>query len=211
MVEQVLVVRREDLLPPGCVVPDGVSVAEPESYLERIARRGFYTPRDAAEADPSLKQIIPYGVLVCGSQVFLMRRKRGGGEPRLHQCFSIGVGGHINPRDEAPGGTVSRDIVAEAFRREMDEELHVETPYEIELVGTLNDDSNSVGLVHFGVVYRLSLQAARVRVRELHELEGSFVKVGELGGYVDRMETWSRHLIRHLWPLRSSAPTAIDS
>jgi predicted NUDIX family phosphoesterase len=220
MAEQVLVVSRGDLFTAATSVPQGFVVGTLEAYLERIARHGRFVRRDAAEGDPELKQIIPYGVLTCGSLAFLMRRTRGGGEPRLHDLYTVGIGGHINPVDgrvnpaaqetELPVGPPSRAETEEhsaaaapvlaAFEREIAEELCVETRYEVEGVGVLNDDSNSVGQVHFGIVYRVRLAEPRVHIRERHELEGRFVEQSDLWRHTDRMETWSRILVERLWP-----------
>ena len=51
-------------------------------------------PRPAAETDRSIKQIIPYLVLRDGDRIFLMKRTRAGGDARLHDQYTIGVGGH---------------------------------------------------------------------------------------------------------------------
>ena len=51
------------------------------------------------EADPSFKQVIPYLVLRDGERYFLMRRTRAVVDARLHDRWSIGVGGHLNPGD----------------------------------------------------------------------------------------------------------------
>jgi predicted NUDIX family phosphoesterase len=222
MAEQVLVVTRNDLFPAATSVPAGLVVGTQQAYLERIAREGRFIQRDAAEGDPALKQIIPYGVLTCGPLVFLMRRTRGGGEPRLHDRYTVGIGGHINPVDgsvnpAAPGelragklaaglpgrleseGQRGAAVVMAAFERELDEELHVETRYQVHGVGILNDESNAVGQVHFGIVYRVRLAEPKVCIREHHELEGRFVEGRDLWRHGDRMETWSRILVEHLW------------
>ena len=61
-------------------------------------------PRPEMEEDPSYRQIIPYVVLTRGDEVLVLRRLKKGGEKRLHGLLSIGVGGHINPVDEAGRG-----------------------------------------------------------------------------------------------------------
>jgi predicted NUDIX family phosphoesterase len=169
-----------------------------EELFSSVIRHGFFAPRDPAEEDPGLKQIIPYGMLVWRGQVFLMKRSRTGGEARLHERFSLGVGGHVNPVD-SPDGNLEKAIRA-AFQRELEEELSVETSYRSEALGLLNDDSNPVGRVHLGLVYRLDLAVPEVRVKEKHALEGSFVPVDSLASYRERMETWSQILQDSFWP-----------
>ncbi len=66
------------------------------------------------------------------------------------------------------------------------------------LVGLLKDDSNSVGKVHAGLVYHLELPpqlAARIVVREVSKLHGSFTPLVELKNLWQdphRFETWSQ-------------------
>ena len=201
MSEQVLVVPRTVLFRAGDRVVSGFQSAGVAGYLDRVARSGRFAPRDQVEEDPSLQQIIPYGI-VCldepcgGKRVFLMRRTRGGNESRLHDLYSIGVGGHINPGDDThPIGVVgARDRVRVALDREITEELYVDTSYTVSCVGVINDDSNAVGEVHFGIVYRIDVESPRVRVRETDQLEGRFVPIEELSAYSERLESWSRHV-----------------
>lgn len=205
MEEQVFAVPRGELFPSGEAVPEGFRPGGGSPYLERLAVRGGFVQRERAENDPGLKQIIPYGIVTCDEQVFLMRRRRAGGEERLHHLWSLGVGGHINPRDRPESergraGADSTGFLARAFHRELEEELDIPGPITPEFVGVLNDDSNPVGQVHFGLVYRVRLTTPRVQVREIEQLDGRFLPVGRLGQYVDSMESWSCRLVEHYWP-----------
>ena len=96
--EQVLVVARD-------LVPDaagwyGLRQAGLMEFLEVVEREGRYASRAEMELDPRFKQIIPYLVLRDGDRYFLMRRTRAGVDQRLHDRWSIGVGGHLNPGDD---------------------------------------------------------------------------------------------------------------
>ncbi len=65
--------------------------------------------RSTAEEDASLKQVIPYLVLRDGERWFLMRRTRAGGDARLHDLWSIGVGRAPEPgRRRRPGRAAPR-------------------------------------------------------------------------------------------------------
>ena len=82
LAERVLVVPRD-------VVPDraswyGLRTDGIDAFLATVAGHGVYRPRDAMEADPSYKQIIPYLVLRDADRYFLMRLTRAGGDARLH-------------------------------------------------------------------------------------------------------------------------------
>ncbi|HEV8516066.1 MAG TPA: NUDIX domain-containing protein [Candidatus Limnocylindrales bacterium] len=127
--------------------------------------------------------MIPYLVLRDGSDWFLMRRTRSGGDRRLFERWSIGVGGHVNPGDgDLQGG----------LRREWREELEADFEPPFHLVGLLNDDSDPVGAVHLGVVYEADAAGRPVRVRERHKLEGAFAPAARVRGVYDALETWSQ-------------------
>jgi predicted NUDIX family phosphoesterase len=148
-----------------------------------------FRPRGEAESDPSWKQIIPYLVLRDGERIFLMRRTRSGADPRLHDRFTIGVGGHVNPGDDGIEG---------ALRREWREELAAPFEPELRVLGLLNDDTDPVGAVHLGVVYQADARGRTVAIRETHKLSGAFAEAAELWAAHDRMETWSQLLLEHL-------------
>ena len=136
-----------------------------------------------AETDRSLKQIIPYLVLRDGDRVFLMKRTRAGGDARLHDRYTVGVGGHLNPGD---GGILG------GLAREWSEELEADFVPDFEFVGLLNDDTVDVGVHHLGVVYLADAAGRPVRVRETEKLSGSFERLEVVLAVYDRMETWSR-------------------
>ncbi len=201
--EFVYVVKRSDLF--DLRTPHGLEVLEPaamEQFRARVRRRGFFVELRHAERDASLKQVIPYCVVMRRGRVFVMRRLAGGGESRLHGKRTVGVGGHVNPIDgsvsartgEGAGEVVERDVVAEALRREIDEELHIDGPWDVRPVGLLNDDSTDVGSVHVGLV-NVVTTSADVRVRETDVLSGRFVDRGALRELLaterDTFETWS--------------------
>jgi predicted NUDIX family phosphoesterase len=145
--------------------------------------------RAEAEIDPTWKQLIPYLVLRDGPRIFLMRRTRGGADARLHDRFTIGVGGHVNPGDEGIDG---------ALRREWHEELDAAFEPDVRLVGLLNDDSDPVGAVHLGVVYEADALGRRVAIRETRKLTGAFADGAELRAVHDGMETWSQLILEYL-------------
>lgn len=187
MNERVLVLPRAEV-PGGCDF-HGIRHADAETLaaLRRaVATHGSYLDRSTAEEDPTRKQLIPYVIVRDGSAVFLMHRTDAGGDARLHGKASIGVGGHLNPVDEGD------DALMAGLRREWSEELKAEWEPSFELIGLLNDDSNPVGAVHLGVVFRVEAEGRPIAVRERTKLAGSFVEPGEVARQGDRLETWSR-------------------
>ena len=179
--EQVLVVPRASIVPGDGwlgVRRDGI-----EAALEAVGRDGFFMRRGDAEEDPTHKQVIPYLVLRDGERWFLMRRTKGGGDARLHDLWSIGVGGHLNPGD---------GDVAGGLRREWSEEVAADFVPDFVPVGLLNDDTTPVGAVHVGVVFVADAAGRPVAIRETDKLAGSFATTAETAAVRDAMETWSR-------------------
>src|SRR5229473_567128 len=83
-----------------------------------------YLNRSEAEHDKRYKQLIPYVLLVCRGKILRYRRGRGGQEKRLHDLYSVGVGGHISEEDH---GLFSKNIgYQDAMWRELMEEVAVE-------------------------------------------------------------------------------------
>jgi predicted NUDIX family phosphoesterase len=185
--EQVLVIPRASIMPdPGW---HGITTEGTGEFEALVAREGRFVPRTEAEVDRSLKQVIPYLVLRDGPRFFLMRRTRAGGDARLHDRWSIGVGGHLNPGDgDLLGG----------LRREWREELVADFEPEFELVGLLNDDTTDVGSVHLGAVYLAAAAGHSVDIRETDKLSGRFADRDEVASVVPDMETWSALVFEHL-------------
>ena len=151
--------------------------------LQTARRDGSFQPRAAMESDPTRKQVIPYLVLRDGDRYFLMHRTRAGADRRLHDRYSIGVGGHLNPGDI--------DLEA-GLRREWSEELAAAFVPSFRLVGVLNDDDSDVGAVHLGIVYEANAAGRPVDVRETTKLEGHFASGADVLAVHDRLETWSQ-------------------
>lgn len=185
--EKVLVVERSVLMgDPGW---EGIRTEGLASFDEIVAVHGHFVDRESAELDRRLKQVIPYLVLRDGPAYFLMRRTKAGGDSRLFDRYSIGVGGHLNPGDgDLAGG----------LRREWAEELDAAFVPEFQLVGVLNDDSTEVGSVHVGAVYVADATGRAVRIRETDKLEGRFAGPAEVASHVEAMESWSAIVFRHL-------------
>ncbi len=213
--EFVFVVPRRELFPeayPHGFVPfrsaearrtDDIDAAE---FERRVVRSGFFVERERAEREPDWKQVIPYCLVTRkargADEVLLLRRLKQGGESRLHDKLSIGVGGHLNPPDALDRSR----LLWSGARRELNEELLLgaaDRSAPLELLGLLNDDSNAVGAVHVGLVMRLAASEA-VEVREKSVLEGRFAthaRLCELREEGANFETWTAKLLAapELW------------
>ena len=174
---------------PGGLDWRGVRAVNLAPYLAAVVGHGTFRPRTEAEVDPGWKQVIPYLALRDGESIFLMRRSRAGGDARLHDRYSIGVGGHVNPADgDVMGG----------LRREWAEELVADFEPAFSELGVLNDDDNAVGAVHLGLVFSANAVGRPVAVRETHKLEGAFVPLADVADVAESLETWSALLFVHL-------------
>jgi predicted NUDIX family phosphoesterase len=160
----------------------GVRSRDVSTIMGRLDRGSFF-PRATAEQDTSIKQIIPYLILRDGERIFLMKRTRAGGDARLHDHYTVGIGGHMNPGD---------DSVAGCLEREWREEIVADFTPEFELLGLLNDDEVDVGRHHLGVVFLADAAGRAVAVRETHKLSGSFESMAAAMLAYDGMETWSQ-------------------
>lgn len=170
---------------------------ELSALLKQIENNYKIVRRGDAEEDESLKQIIPYVLLyrdVNGGEVFAYRRLQGGGEKRLHNRLSIGVGGHMNE----PPQDARLAILTEA-KRELEEEIDFgEKGISVEdidpgFLGVLNDDSDAVGRVHFGIVIIVEVYPEKnLEVREVEQLDGSWLGLSEVEERTEELEGWSQ-------------------
>ena len=174
-----------------------------DRYLADLLDRRHVTfrPRAEVEEDPGFKQLIPYVIFLhrdaAGrSTVFQYTRGKGQGEGRLHSKRSVGIGGHISSEDTNGGG---EHPFEEGMRRELDEEVAIDTPYTARCVGLLNDDQTPVGQVHLGLVHLFEVQRPEVRSREPDIIESGFRAVEDILADLEGFETWSQISMRALF------------
>ncbi len=190
MNQMVLVSRREVFHRLGMFQGYNLNVEEYASIL-LDPLNNLFMDRDLAECDNSYKQLIPYIVLRFGNSVFSYVRGKKSSESRLVAQRSIGVGGHIEPNDQNLFSS-DRDMYLEAARREVNEEVKLDTMYCEKVVALINDDSTEVGKVHLGIMHIWDVAEPKVMKREGLITQAGFVAIAELKKYVDELETWSR-------------------
>lgn len=163
----------------------------------------YFIPRAEAEKDLYYKQWIPYVIIARGTEILRYRRGNGSGESRLRGLWSIGVGGHINQSDCRPWAGYEVGLQREV-REETGLDLVMHQP-----VAVINDDSDEVGQVHFGVVH-----VARVyeedEIQPSDELsEAEFVELDWILQAIPQYEKWSQWCIEQILPelLRQPKPT----
>jgi len=150
-----------------------------------------YRPRSIVEKEPQYKQIIPYIYLTNEKgEIFGYQRTKAGGESRLHSKWSVGIGGHMNDGDKN---------FSEAISRELDEEVDLSDCQELSSLktrGFINDDSNEVGTVHFGVVYNLKISGNPKSTKD-KALSGMCWKTPQEWLKLE-LETWSKLVLENL-------------
>ncbi|MEX2315881.1 MAG: phosphoesterase [Pirellulales bacterium] len=173
-------------------------------YLPRLLEGDqiAYRARGQMEEDPSFKQLIPYVLFRWfddegTAHLFEYLRGSGQGERRLHAKRSVGVGGHISSIDSAAG--LLQHVYREGMRRELDEEVSIDTAYDEQIVGLINDDETPVGRVHLGVVHLCDVAEPLVRAREADVLEARFRPAREILPRLDQFESWSQIVVRALF------------
>lgn len=157
----------------------------------KVKRRGDM------EEDPSYKQLISYCLLENeNDEILVYQRLSGGGEERLHGQSSVGVGGHMN-------NVVGADSINEVLRvnaqRELNEEvgLSEDRSQNMEYIGFINDDTNAVGKVHIGVVFKIKVKSSDVEVRETDTLKINWVSQDEIND-LNHFESWSALILKDL-------------
>lgn len=172
-----------------------------QRYLDQLfaPESTLYLPRSEMEEDPSYKQLIPYCIFRytddSGTQsVFQYTRGSGQGESRLHHRRSIGIGGHVSTLDVNDNSPYH-----EGMRRELAEEVEIQTEYRERCVGLINDDENEVGKVHLGIVHFLDVDSPNVSPREDDIADASFVPVAKMMEQLDHFETWSQICLKALF------------
>jgi predicted NUDIX family phosphoesterase len=151
----------------------------------------YYVPRREAESDTNQKQIIPYALFVNGDRIFAYRRGKLGGEERLHEKYSIGVGGHIEATDIT---LFSKDHVGytDAMLREVYEEVNLYCDYEECCVALINDDSSEVGRVHFGIVHLFKLADQGISKKDSSITDAGLIPIDKALRSINHYENWSQ-------------------
>ena len=177
--------------------------------LKMIVQKGLFRKRNELEEDHSFKQIIPYAVIsnkepeprswrdklrgVRQSQSFyLFRRTSGQTEKRLHNKFSLGVGGHMNPGKSKES---DEQYLINELKRELFEEVRLLNGClieDIEFIGFINDDTIPVGRVHIGLLYNIRVSNKNVVINETDRMTADWIDKPDLAEFYEGMETWTK-------------------
>lgn len=186
--EKILVVPREIVIPQPW---RGIKTEGVEGFEKLVRENGSFRRRGDMETNALWKQVIPYMVFQHQDKYFLMQRTDIGGEARLYNLYSLGIGGHINEQD------LAGETIMDWARREFEEEVDYSGQFTAIPVGLLNDDTNDVGKVHLGYVFLLKGDSDRIQIRDEHQ-SGKLMSLYEMRFLTPQMENWSSIIWDHL-------------
>jgi predicted NUDIX family phosphoesterase len=188
--EQVLCIQR-DRLPASWVKPKSIVPLGLPQFIETCTQSGFdFTNRQQAEQTPSLKQVIPYIILQNQGLDQTAVYNRQGSERRLHDLWSLGIGGHINPIDQENEQASFKDILMSGMERELDEEL-IKRPGcdPVRFAGIISEDITDVGRVHLGAVFQIITKTPELYLPGPELSQFQWAKTCELNQL--NLELWS--------------------
>jgi predicted NUDIX family phosphoesterase len=154
--EKVLCIHKPDL-PASWRRKTSIIPVDIDTFITTCSKAGFkFMDRQKAEKDISHKQIIPYIIIQTQNLEKTAIYNRQGSEKRLHDLWSAGIGGHINPCDSAGNANSFQTVLMAGMERELNEELEKRPDNEIpHFSGIISEDVTEVGKVHLGAVFRI--------------------------------------------------------
>lgn len=200
--QRIIVVERDILF--GENYFEGFKPSTELDYETRILENLKIMRRGDVENDPSYKQPIGYTIIANPNlgKVFAYQRSskdKHYSEKRLQGKWSWGIGGHIKPSDAKNRNPIRESMLREVIKEET--EIIGNILEEPKVLGYINDDSNSIGRVHFGILYILKIdgyanpkdsEIAHGGMKDLNELE----KICSSSEY--DVEEWSQIALRPL-------------
>jgi predicted NUDIX family phosphoesterase len=157
--EKVLCIARKDI--PGEWLSDrGQTPLTSEAFYRRLnSVKLHWLARETAEKNPAFKQVIPYVIFQTADAELVGCYQRNGSEKRLADLWSVGIGGHINPKDASRDNPSLESLVDQGLFREIEEEIGKPDQEAMpEFAGIINEEQTSVGSVHLGLVYRMTIK-----------------------------------------------------
>lgn len=168
-----------------------------DSVLRQIEENSQWMERDEAEKNPDFKQIIGYTAVIhpfikkaFGYQRSIVDKVYD--EKRLQGKYSWGISGHIKKYDDF------NSLIQSGLIRELYEELAFEDGFsEPQLIGMINDDSDDVGKVHFGMLFYCVSRSPNVTPRSAEIKSGQFENMVDLKKFCETkdVENWSKIIL----------------
>lgn len=162
-------------------------------YEKKILENFRYMKRGIAEKDFSKKQPIAYAIIVNKKtkKIFVYQRSdssKDHGDERLENKWSWGVGGHIEKIDEK-----HQNPIIHSMLREIKEEVDIKGRIKTKILGYINDDSNDIGKVHFGILYLVEIDGS-VKPKSKELKMGKMIDIDKLDDICSsyNVEDWSK-------------------
>lgn len=183
---------------------EGFRPSDEADYQSRILENFQWMERAAAENDPAHKQPIAVAIIVNPTlkQVFVYQRSTQDErypEKRLQGKWTLCVGGHIKQSD-----LLGENPIFESLLRELKEEVEIDGSVNPELLGYVNNETDAVGRVHFGILYVVRTTARIVKPKDPEIESGGLRTIEELDDICSspnfRVEEWARIVLE---PLKS--------
>lgn len=176
-----------------------------QAFVNAVIASGEFVPRSNAEYDENYLIPIPCALVMFREQILILRRKEEGHD--LHDTYAIWAGGHVIESDWD-----GRDIVLSCLRRELREELYIQSEYELRPIGIVRTDQDERASRHIGIVYTARLSNDRVALsldqREFREkrgtsVSGTLIDIATLKHFFAKMGDWSKFIVKEMWPDQS--------
>ncbi len=196
---EILVIKRAALF--ADKVFEGFVPIEKNNLLPLLKEHSEYQIRDPTlEKNIVFKQIIPYIIVVNPKDRTVFGYKRfkhhpGMHELRLHDKFSIGLGGHIDKKD-------TTDLISDSMMREFVEEVKMDTYPIPKIVGFINSELTEVDRMHFAIA-AVAETTEEIGKREHEEVvEEKFYSIEAIDAIMQdetiQMDTWTRVVWPHI-------------
>lgn len=190
--QTIMVVRKDRLFEKKYF--QGYLPCDETNIKEQIDKHHEWMRRGDAETNEHYKQPIGYHVIVNPAEqtVLVFQRAKKDKEyfeKRLQGKWAIGVGGHVEKFDARDGNPYDRGAL-----REVKEEIFLPENVKHRIIGYINNDSNSVGRVHIGVLTVIETDASEIKAREPEIQNANMLRITELVKMSEErdFEEWSR-------------------
>jgi len=191
---EIMVVKRKTLF--GDDYFEGFRSVNEVDYQSRILKNFEWMERTIAENNSSYKQPIAYMMIVNPNlrQVFVYQRSSKDAaypEKRLQGNYSWGLGGHVEKLD-----IENRNPVLASRLRELKEEVEICGSVNPKLLGYINNDTNDVGKVHFGILYIIETDTTIIQPKDPEVESGALIPLEEIDRISSSLDfpidEWSR-------------------
>jgi len=198
MAREIMVINNEKLF--QWIEKESKFYTNNENDFEKTILESYeYMVRWEAEVNYEYKQPIPYGVVIDeDNRIFVYQRWwawSNAWDSRLHNKIAFWVGGHIEIEDKDLENPLKDGLV-----REIEEELNLKDSDigSVEKIWYINNESDDVSKVHFGVCYLIKVNNTSFELLDWELDNWEFMTLADLENKVNSsdydVEAWSKIL-----------------